>query len=184
MAGATFLAEGKTKVTILTEEPEDGIFSPTPEELNGESAIQADADVLTSDFEWTSADSDSLTDQKPLRQKGNTVVYGASNYTTAMTVFRRFDDDSGQDDFENESLWQAVKNKNSDLYVYVRETGKDADEEWEDGDESYLCGHVKTDSTQRIDGEGFIRRRVPMGPQNLRENIRVGGRSSGGGSGE
>lgn len=156
------LADGKTKFTILTAAPADP-DAPTAEELNA--GIDLSCDILSTDFNWTATDSDAITDQKPLCAKGNTTTFGASNYTLGVTLFRY--SDAGEDG------WEALQEKGATIWGYARETEKDSTEAWAADDEIYLGGKVVTDSPQRIDGTGFIRRRIPLGAQTMYENIVV-----------
>ena len=159
---AKTLADGKTKFTILTAAPENPA-APTASVLNA--GIDLSCDILKGDFTWTAADSDTVTDQGALCEKGNSTTFGASNYTTGITLFRFVD--AGEDG------WEAVQEKGTEVWGYARETEKDSTEDWADGDEIYLGGRVVTDTPQRLDGTGFIRRRIPLGPQQMFDNIVV-----------
>ena len=167
---ARTLADGKTKFTIVTTAPVNPA-APTATELNA--GIDLSCDILTSDFNWTNADSDTVgNDQKALCEKGNPPTYGSSNYNLGVTLFRQFDRATGAPT-EDELGWTAIKEKGSEVWGYARETGKDSTEEWAADDEIYLGGRVMSDAAQRIDGTGFIRRRVPLGAQSMHENITV-----------
>lgn len=167
---ARTLADGKTKFTVLTTAPVDPA-APDAAELNA--GIDLSCDVLTSDFAWQATDSDAVGDQKTLCEKGNSTTFGASNYTTGITLFRLFDPETGAADTANEAGWEALKEKGTTVWAYARETGKDSTEDWAAGDEIYLGGKVVTDEPQRLDGTGFIRRRIPLGAQGLHSNIEV-----------
>ena len=67
----------------------------------------------------------------------------------------------------------ATSVKGTTLWAYARETAKDSDEEWTSGDDIYLGGEVLTDTPQRLDGSGFIKRRVPLEMQRGYDNIKV-----------
>lgn len=172
---ARVLADGKTKFTILTTAPANPA-APTVSELDA--GIDVSCDILTGDFTWTPTDSDPITDQKALCDKGNTTTFGASNFDTGLTLFREF----GQE--VQEKAWEALSEKGNEVWGYARETDKDSTEAWAADDEIYLGGKVVVDEPQRIDGEGFIRRRIPMGAQSMHTNIKVAEGTGGDGSGE
>lgn len=153
------LADGKTKFTVLTTKPADP-ENPTPTELNA--GIQADANVLASDFLFGATDSDTV-GEKSLRDKNNANALGASNYQAGATVFRYFDETTGLPDATEDELFDAVKEKGTLLWAYARKTGQDADEDWAAGDEFYLGAEIITDTPQPpSDLGGYVKFRVPM----------------------
>jgi hypothetical protein len=87
MATARSLAEGHKKFTVLTTKPAN-VLQPTVTELNA--GIDASCAILESDFTWTAQDSDK-TQEKALCTTNNANALGASNYDTAVTLFRYFD---------------------------------------------------------------------------------------------
>lgn len=165
---ARVLADGKTKFTILTTAPADPA-SPTATELNA--GVDLSCDILASDFTWGAADSDKIA-EKALCDSGNSNAIGASNYTAGLTLWRKFAV-AGGPDAEAELGWAALKEKGAEVYAYARETDKEASEDWASGDEIYLGGKVITDTPQRTDGTGFLKRRIPMEPQRMYDNIEV-----------
>lgn len=155
------LADGRTKFTCLVDEPADPA-DPTILELNATTAIQADANVLASDFNWGATDSDTVA-ERPLRQKNNQNALAASNYNVGITVFRYFDETTGAPDPTADTLFTAVKLKGTNLWCYARRTGKDAEDPWAADDEIFLGGHVITDEPQPpSDLGGYTKFRVPM----------------------
>lgn len=166
---ARVLADGKPKVAVLTTKPAN-VAAPTASELSA--GIDPSCDILTSDFNWSNAASDKIA-EKALCAKGNSNAIGASNYTTGLTLWRKFDPATGAPELADEPAWEALKNKGTTVWIYVRETGKDSTEPWAAGDEIYLGGEVVTDAPQRTDGTGFIKRRIDLEAQNLYENIEV-----------
>lgn len=167
--GARVLAEGKPKVALLTTKPADPA-KPTATELAA--GIDPSCDILTSDFNWSTADSDKIA-EKPLCADGNANAIGASNYNTGLTLWRKFDPATGAPDLTNEKAWEALNTKGTTVWIYVRETGKASAEPWAADDEIYLGGEVVTDSPQRTEGSGFIKRRIPLEAQLMHENIKV-----------
>ncbi|WP_372699419.1 hypothetical protein [Arthrobacter sp. JSM 101049] len=169
MAGARVLADGKTKFTILITEPADP-GAPTVTELLA--GIDVQDDVLTSDFNWTATDSEKIA-EKALSAKNNANAIGSGNYTAGLTLWRKYDPSTGAPDMANEPGWEAVKEKGTELWCYARESGKDPDVPWAEMDEIYLGGHVINDTPQKVDGTGFIKRRIPLEPQTMYDNIVV-----------
>lgn len=166
---ARVLADGKTKFTVLTTRPADP-KAPTATELNA--GIDVSCKVLASDFNWSATDSDKIA-EKSLCDSGNSNAIGASNYTTGVTLWRYFDEETGDIDPEGDAGFTATSEKGTTLWGYARETAKDSDEEWASGDEIYLGGEVLTDTPQRLDGSGFIKRRIPLEMQRGYDNIKV-----------
>lgn len=169
MAGTRFLADGKIKFTVLTTKPVNPA-KPLLSELTA--GIDMSCDILTSDFSWTAADSEKIA-EKALCDKNNSNALGAGNFTAGITLWRKFDPATGEPSPADEPGWVALKTKGTEVWAYARETGKDSTEDWEAGDEIYLGGSVLVDSPQRTDGSGFIKRRIPMEPQSMYENIVV-----------
>jgi hypothetical protein len=165
---ARVLADGKTKFTILTTAPVDPA-APTATELNA--GIDLSCDILASDFNWTATDSDKVA-EKALCDTGNSNAIGAGNYTAGLTLWRKFAT-AGGPDTAAETGWAALSEKGAEVYGYARETDKDSTEAWAASDEIYLGGRVVTDTPQRTDGTGFIKRRIPMEPQRMYDNIAV-----------
>ena len=166
--GARVLAEGKTKFTILTTKPANPA-APTATELNA--GIDLSCDILSSDFTWSATDSDKVS-EPALCDANNSNAIGKGNYQAGLTLWRKFLT-AGGPDVANEAGWAALSEKGAEVYGYARETDKDSTELWEAADEIYLGGSVVTDTPQRTDGTGFLKRRIPMEPQRMYDNIVV-----------
>lgn len=162
------LADGKTKFTILTTKPANP-EAPTATELNA--GIDLSASVLASDFNWSNADSDRVA-EKALADSGNSNAIGASNYTTGVTIWRYYATAGGVD-ATADAGYAALKEKGTTVWGYARESDKDATDAWEAADEIYLGGEVITDAPQRLDGSGFIKRRIGLEMQRGYDNIAV-----------
>jgi len=165
---ARVLADGKTKLTILTTAPADPA-APTATELNA--GIDASCNVLASDFNWSAADSDKIA-EKALCDVGNSNAIGASNYSTGFTLWRYYATAGGVD-ATADAAFAALKEKGTTVWVYARESDKDATEAWAAADEIYLGGEVITDTPQRLDGTGFVKRRIPLEMQRGYDQIEV-----------
>lgn len=156
------LADGHLKLTLLTTKPVDP-FAPTAAELNAGKDVSCA--VLASDFTWSAADSDKV-NEKSLCTDNNANAIGASNYQAGLTIFRYFDDEDGTVDVTADVAYQTVKAKGTTVYGYLREDGKKSGAAWAAGDEAFYLENI-TDTPQRPQNAGgYIKRRVPMEPQN------------------
>lgn len=162
------LADGHIKIAVCTTQPAN-IFAPTLAELNG--GIAASCRILLSDWLWTPTDSDKV-NEKAVCDTNNVNALSASNFSTGMTIFRYFNAGTGIADPTEDSLFTATKVKGTNLWIYVRKTGKLETAAWAAGDEIYLGGNVITDLPQEpSDAGGYIKKRIPLEPQSMRENL-------------
>jgi len=168
--GARTLAAGKTKWTVLVTAPANE-ESPTATELNA--GIDMSCDVLMSDFSWTATDSESIAEDA-LCDKDTNEAFGKGNYSLGVTLWRKYAT-AGGPDVTAEAGWAVMKEKGSEFYAYARESDKDSTEDWEAGDEIFLGGRVASDTPQRGDGTGFIKRKVPLKPRKMFNEIVVAG---------
>jgi hypothetical protein len=154
------LADGHLKFTILTTKPAD-LSAVTAAVLNG--GIDASCAVLASDFTFSAADSDKV-NEKALCTTNNANAIGADNFTAGATFFRYFDEDGNVDLTEDEG-YQAVKEKGTTVWGFVREDGKLSTADWA-ADDEYLWMELLTDRPQRPQNAGgYIKRRTPFEPQ-------------------
>lgn len=152
------LSAGRRKVTILTDAPVDP-EAPTITELNG--GLQASPRILASDFLFGATDSDTIA-ERALSEEANANALGASNYQFGMSVWRYFDETGASDASGGDNVYQAIKTKGTEVYVYMRETSKKSDEAWAADDEITLGALVQLDQSQPpSDDSGYIKRRVP-----------------------
>lgn len=170
MAGIKSLADAHIRVAVLTSSPSNPAV-PTAAELS--TGIDGSCKIVKSDFLWTPADSDKVADAA-LCDANNVNALAASNFTLALTIFRFFNAGTGVADPTDDALFTAMKTKGTNLWIYPRETGKLYTAAWAAGDEVWLGGQVLTDSPQRGDGGGYIKRRIPLEPQAMYQNISVG----------
>jgi hypothetical protein len=160
------LADGHTKFTILTTKPANPA-APTVAELNA--GIDASCRILSSDFTWTAADSDTI-DEKALCDVGNAQGLGASNWEGNITAFRYFTAGGAADPTED-AVYQATDTKNTTLWCYARETSKLSTDAWAASDEIYLGGEVTTDTPKKGEATGYIKRTVKLAFQKGYDNI-------------
>lgn len=162
------IGDGKTKFSILTAKPANPA-APTVTELNG--GIDASFKILGSDFAWSAADSTPIS-ETPLGAELESAVPGRSTYTAGVTLWRYWAIAGGADPAEDE-VFEALREKGTTFWAYARETDKDAEDAWAASDEIYLGAEVVNDLPQRLDGTGFIKRRVPLMIQRGYDNITV-----------
>lgn len=165
------LAEAKTKLTILLAEPEDPA-APTVAEL--EAGMDASCRTLLSDFTF-GADASETIDEKTLCTQGSAQTLGSSNHSASFTLFRYFkagtaeaETTAGADD-----IFQAIKTKGTNVWLYARKGDKLATEAWEEGDEIYCAVHGITDVPQQTETEGYIKTHHVILPQNAWDYITV-----------
>ncbi|WP_435744901.1 hypothetical protein [Nocardioides sp. SYSU DS0663] len=155
------LADGHLKFTILVAKPADPA-NPTAAELNA--GIDASCAILASDFTFSAGDSDKV-NEKALCTTNNANAIGADNFTAGATFFRYFTDATGAVDPAEDEAFQAVKEKGTTVWGYLREDGKLSTADWAAADE-FLYMELLTDRPQRPQNAGgYIKRRVPFEPQ-------------------
>ena len=156
------LADGHMKLTLLTAEPADPA-APTVTELAA--GIDAECDILASDFVWSATDSDKFA-EAALCETSNANSLGRDNFQAGLTVFRYFDASTGAVDETEDATYQALKTKGTTLWGYLRNNGKLATAAWAADDEIELGLKVLTDRPQRpSNGGGYIKNRIPLEPQ-------------------
>lgn len=163
------LAEAHIKLSILTTKPADPA-NPTVTEL--EAGIDASCKVTKDGFRWTMADSDTI-DDAALCVSGKAVAPGADNYDLALQVYRYWLDgaERGADPTED-VLYEALRQKGTQIWGYARITDKLGTEPWAAGDEIHLGVDAWCDWPQHVDG-GWIKVRVPLYPNQGWPHIKV-----------
>lgn len=157
-------ADGKKKWAMLLTKPAAASGIPTETELNA--GIDFSCVVLESDINWSPAASDRV-NEKVSCQVGNSEQFGASNYDTALTIVREWLESGGPAIEAGDEAYQAVRVKDSVVWIYLRESDKLSTEPWEAGDIIDLGGEVKSDNPARVNNDGNIKRRVPFAAQNM-----------------
>lgn len=150
------LADGKTKLALLTTEPANPA-SPTETELTA--GIDLSCKVVASDFEFGPTDSETVA-EAALCDEGNAEALGRSNYTAAMSLWREYLEAGGIDPAAD-AAFEAVKVKGATFWLYGRRTDKPALDAWEAGDEIFFGAEV-TNDTPQMQAEGWLKARVPM----------------------
>ena len=167
--GVRVLADENIKFTILTTAPADPA-APTASELNA--GIDASCLVTREGFSWTATDSERI-NEDALCSGNSSESPGKGNYNLDFTPWRYFDPETGAIDAAADTLFEAVKEKGTELYGYVRRTGKEHSEDWASADEIQLGGSFVVDTPQVPDNTGFIKYRVPAMAQRMHDFIEV-----------
>lgn len=154
------LADGRTKVAILSQKPADPL-APTLAELNA--GIDASCRLNAADFNVGPTDSETI-DEKELCVEGNATALGPSNATIEFTPFRYFNLETGKAEASSgdeigDAVFQATKRKGSRLWMVIRETSKKSTEEWAAGDEVDVYEFI-TDNPQNVDRTGYVKRKI------------------------
>lgn len=158
------LAEGKTKVVFLADEPADP-KNPTRTELT--EGIDASCALVASTFNMGPQASQTV-DEKALCEEGNVQAFGSSEYASEFDVFRYFMDaeegglpETGMSQGEiGDAVFQMLKSKGTIVYAYMREINKKATEDFVEGEP--LWGFkVAVDNPQRpTETTGYIKRHI------------------------
>lgn len=155
---ARVLADERIKFSILTSAPAD-VTNPTETELNA--GIDASCLIFADDFTWTATDSERV-GERALCEGSASESPGIGNYDLGLTLWRWYDEETGEVDAEADVVFDALKAKGSTVYMYCRRSGKRHSEAWASGDEIQLGGSVTVDRLQVPDNTGFIKYRAPL----------------------
>lgn len=150
------LADGKTKLTLLTESPADP-EAPTVTELEG--GIDLSCKVVSSDFEFGPTDSETVS-EPALCDEGNAEALGRSNYVAAITLWREFMEGGGFHTTDD-AAFEALKVKGATVWMYARRTEKKSLDAWAAEDEIFFGAEVANDTPQPMN-EGWIRYKIPL----------------------
>lgn len=169
---ARMLADGRTKLSILTEKPEN-VDAPTVSEL--EAGNDASCNIFYSDFNF-GAQPSTTADVKVLCQTGNAQTPTMTNHQAEFTVYRGFGLDSAEGD---DSTALILLDGHTTVWAYARKTEKRATAAWEEGDEIYMGGEFITDVPQQGDNQDYIKIRTMLHPQQVHDYIEVAAASAG-----
>jgi hypothetical protein len=167
MPADRLLSDERITLTILTAKPADPL-NPKIAELNAVSAINASCLVYADDFTWTATDSERV-GERALCETSTSESPGVGAYDLSFTAWRYFDTATLAVDVTADKLFQAVKVKGTRIYPYVRRGGKKYDAIWAVGDEFQLGGEVLTDTPQSPDNGGFIKYKIPLLAQRMKD---------------
>lgn len=172
------LADGHTKVAILSAKPADPLH-PTVAELTA--GIDASCRINSADYNVTATASETV-EEKELCVEGAAVAFGPSNATIEFTPFRYFAADGSAEESEadeiGDAVFQATKTKGTRLWLYQRETSKKSTDDWEEGDEVDGFEFI-TDNPQQVDRTGYVKKKVTGAYQDMWVNGEVAGTTGG-----
>lgn len=161
-------AEGREKWILLSVRPAD------PEAVTlteAEAGIDASCALSSADSRISAAASATFSDPAICDEIAVT-EFGQSNFEGNIAPFRFFDEEGVSEtgavsDAEiRDEVYQAVKEKDTEMYVLIRDTSKRSREDLAAGDE-YELYQVVTDNPQRPSSrEGYQKRIVPLAIRN------------------
>lgn len=173
-------AEGREKWILLSVPPADPEAVTLTEVEDG---IDASCALSSADSRISAAASATFSDPAICDEIAVT-EFGQSNYEGTIAPFRFFDkegkSETEEDDVRDE-VYQALKDKDTELYVLIRDTSKFSKDAIVPGDE-YELYQVVTDNPQRPSSrEGYQKRLVPLAIRNAWKGEIAGGSGGGGG---
>lgn len=159
-------AEGREKWILLATPPADPKAVTMTEVEDG---IDASCAISSADSRISAAASATFSDPAVCDEIAVT-EFGASNYEGNIAPFRYFDEagksETGTDGAVRDEVYQALKDKDTEMYVLLRDTSKLSRDAMEAGDE-YELYQVVTDNPQRPSSrEGYQKRIVPLAIRN------------------
>lgn len=161
-------AEGREKWILLSVRPANPEAVPLTE---AEAGIDASCALSSADSRISAAASATFSDPAICDEIAVT-EFGQSNFEGNIAPFRFFDEEgvsetgAGSDAEIRDEVYQAVKEKDTEMYVLIRDTSKRSREDLAAGDE-YELYQVVTDNPQRPSSrEGYQKRIVPLAIRN------------------
>lgn len=166
-------AEGREKWMLLTAPPTNpGAVSLT----EAQDGIDASCAISATDSRISAAASATFSDPAVCDEIAVT-EFGQSNYEGNIAPFRYWDEDgksevgTGSDSEVRDEVYQAVAEKDTEMYVLIRDTSKRSREDLAEGDE-YELYQVVTDNPQKpTSREGYQKRIVPLGIRNAWKGV-------------
>lgn len=166
---AKVLADGKTKLAILAIAPADP-EAPTVTEL--EAGIDASCNIAKTGYTLGPTTSETINDPE-LCVDVNATVYGASNFEATFSVFRFFDEETGQVDAVSDEVFEALRTKGVEVWIAERETGKKSTDPFEAGDEVSLYRVLLDNPQKSADRTGWIKNVITPAVQSGYLNVTV-----------
>ena len=159
-------AEGREKWILLSAPPAN------PEAVTlteAQAGIDASCALSSADSRISAAASATFSDPAICDEIAVT-EFGQSNYEGTIAPFRFWTDggasEVGTEEQVRDEVFQAVKEKDTEIYVLLRDTSKRSREDLAAGDE-YELYQVVTDTPQRPSSrEGYQKRLVPLAIRN------------------
>jgi hypothetical protein len=156
MVAVKSLADGHTKLAVLATAPAnpDAI---TLTELT--SALDASCRIAKNGYALGPTASETFADPA-LCEDVNSNVWGASNFEASIPVFRYFDDSTNLVDEEGDEVYQALKEKGTEVWFVERESLKKSTDPWGAGDVVSVYRGLLDNPQKGSDRTGFIKNTV------------------------
>ncbi|MGQ7788203.1 phage tail tube protein [Nesterenkonia sp. K-15-9-6] len=169
--GPRVLAEQMMSLVVLTDYT--GPLDVIPADVIND-GLQASCRAVAADTRLSPTDSDTLTDNA-VCEPANAQALGASNYEARMGIYRYPDETNpGEHSEQYDEVFQALKEKGTEVVVVKRDLGLRWDAPFEAGQEIEAY-RVTTDWPQAPqDRTGYQKRVIPLPVSDARVNAVVG----------
>lgn len=161
MAAVKSLANGRDKVALSATPPADP-DTVTLAEVTA--ALDASCRLAKNPFTLGPTTSETVNDPE-LCVDVNATVYGASNFEGQLAPFRYYDADTGLVDTIGDAVYQMLKTKGAELWIYHRFSAKKSTDPWAAGDEINVYRTLLDNPKQPTDRDGYIKRIVDLAIQ-------------------
>lgn len=156
------IAEGREKVTVLSERPEGLTASGGTIPASVLNAGQdASCNLARNGHRMSATASDTVSDPA-VCDEGNKNVLGASNYEWTWVPFRYFDAETGLPDPTEDWLFDLVRTKGATVVAAQRKNGNMHDADWTEGEEGYLWVGRNDNPQDPTDTGGYQKATVPF----------------------
>lgn len=147
------LADGHTKLAVLAIAPADPT-ALTVADLTA--ALDASCRIAKNGYSLGPTASETFADPA-LCEDVNSNVWGASNFEASIPVFRYFDDTTQLLDEAGDEVYQALKEKGTEVWLVERESLKKSTDPWEVGDVVNVYRVLLDNPQKATDRTGYIK---------------------------
>ena len=170
MATVKSLADGHTKLAVLAIAPTD----PTAITLTElEAALDASCRIAKNGYSLGPTASETFADPA-LCEDVNSNVWGASNFESSIPVFRYYDDTTQQIDEAGDEVYQALKEKGTEVWLVERESLKKSTDPWAAGDVVNVYRALLDNPQKASDRTGYIKNTIAPAIQEGHLDVTVG----------
>ena len=153
MATVKSLADGHTKLAVLATAPADPNAITVTELTAG---LDASCRIAKNGYTLGATASETFADPA-LCEDTNSNVWGASNYESSIPVFRYYDDTTQLVDEAGDEVYQALKEKGTEVWLAERESLKKSTDPWEAGDVVNVYRALLDNPQKASDRTGYIK---------------------------
>lgn len=157
MAIVKSLADGHTKLAILATAPANPSTGITLAELTA--ALDASCRIAKNGYALGPTASETFADPA-LCEEVNSNTWGASNFESTIPVFRYFDDTDGVVDVDGDEVYQALKEKGTEVWLVERESLKKSTDPWAAGDVVNVYRALLDHPRKASDRTGYIKNQI------------------------